>query len=83
MFPSNSKIPVILKKIYQVFLRLFQKKKLFKKSWMFLAFPEKAHKIRNFCFFLFVKVIDMTRLYILITFDIKRFLDLFKIPKHI
>ena len=32
---------------------------------------------------LFAKVIDMTRLYILIIFDIKKITDLFEIPSHI
>ena len=66
-----------MQKENQVLLRLFQKKKLSEKSWMFLAFPEKNPIIWETFGALFAEVIDMTKLYILIIFDMN------KIPRSI
>ena len=74
MCPCNLKIQAILKQI-QVLLGLFQKN--FLKSMIGSSFARNKPIIWETFGALFAKVIDMTRLYILIIFDIK------KIPRSI
>ena len=69
MFPCNLKIQAILKKI-QVLLGLF--KKNFLKSMIGCNIARNKPIIWETFGALFAKVMDMTRLYILIIFDIKK-----------
>ena len=80
MFPSNSKIQAVLTKNKALF-RLFQKNIL--KSMNVSSFSRNKPIIWEIVGALFGKVFDMTRLYILLIFDIKKIPDLFEIPSHI